>query len=138
MTVGTCEFSLVKTFLDQPSATANAVGVFLPVIVDQSVTAGAQFFRGLCHYSSSVIINIFITVVDEVTVIAAVVTAMIELYGLVHEKRLTHRRVWRHFYPEGVTDEAVTWKGGILSVFVPGQLRGVPVRVEFFSDLIRR
>ncbi len=77
VTICTCELFLIETVPGQPFSPADTMGVFLPVVVDQSMTFCADFFRCLGHDAAAIIFSIFIPVIYQMAVIAAVIFSMI-------------------------------------------------------------
>ena len=62
------------------SAGPFTVGSCFPVIVNETMAAGAELFRCLGHYGAVVISGEFISVGNVVTVETSVVAAVVELY----------------------------------------------------------
>ena len=77
MTFGAFIICSFERRLGRPLTAPHPVGAALPVFIDQAVAAGAHFFHIDMHDSGSVIGHILVAVLDEMTIEAAVIGAVI-------------------------------------------------------------
>ena len=77
MAFGALKINYFKLRWGQKMSAPHPMSAVLPVVIYQTVAPGAQLFHMDMHNSGSVIGRIFITVLDKMTIEAAVVGAMI-------------------------------------------------------------
>ena len=76
--MGALEIAKFKELRCHPFAPSYAMGTGHPIIVNQPMATGAQLLHIAGHDSRSVVGGIFITVLDEVAVIASVVGPVVQ------------------------------------------------------------
>ena len=77
MALGAFKIGSLKRGLGRPLPAPISVGAALPVLIDQTMAAGAQFFYIDMHDPGAVIVRIFIAILNEMTVLAAVIGPVI-------------------------------------------------------------
>jgi hypothetical protein len=77
MAFGALKINYFKLPWGQKLSAPHPMSALMPVVIYQAVTPGAQLFHMHMHNPGSVIGRIFIAVLDEMTIEASVVGAMI-------------------------------------------------------------
>ena len=77
MAFGAFIIGSVERRLGRPLSAPHTVSSALPVFIDQAVAAGTQFFHIDMHDAGSIIGRILIAVLNEMTIEAAVIGAVI-------------------------------------------------------------
>ena len=106
------------------------MGTRKPIVIDQTMAAGAELLWQLCHNSRTIVCHIFVPVTDHVAVIAPIVFAVVEDDVGVGKSWLTGLLGSGDGHPVSMTDKAVTYNRLVGKFGAAGSRQGVKFRIQ--------
>jgi len=113
-----------KHCLRRPFSTPQPVSTALPVFIDQPMAPGAHFFHIDRHDSRSIIGRILVTVLNEMTIVTAIIGAVIQLDDRMGKLGTYHIGIWNSD-PVSMAEKTIADHDLVYQRFTPRGLRGV-------------